>query len=136
MRMIDVRSLVQATFPGVHLESDVQGWAYLERFQDGVDSYHALNPPSPQDDRWLGVCYYQLVRDTDAITALQRAIERGEEGARINLAHLLPFLERGDEANEELERVRFEDLSEYDKALFYRVQSIREETTGNLREAL
>src|SRR5690606_5752193 len=60
----------------------------------------------------------------------------GQPGARINKAHLLPFLERGDEAVRELQQVPFDELSTYDKALYYRVLSLQEETSGNLREAL
>lgn len=131
-----VTSLVAAAFPGVKLESEVQGWAFLERFDIGVSVYESIPEPTAQDDRWVGVCYYQLVRDEDALTALYRAITRGEEGARINVAHLLPFLERGDEASRELAKVNMERLSSYDQALYFRVQSILSETSGNLREAL
>lgn len=132
----DVYELVADTYPGVELESEVQGWAFLERFDLGVSTFEALEEPTPQDDRWVGVCYYQLVRDTEALEALYRASSRGEEGARINIAHLLPFLERGDEASRELSKVNFERLSNYDQALYFRVQSILSETSGNLREAL
>src|SRR5690606_13851075 len=118
------------------LESEIQGWAYIERFKEGVEAHEAIDKPTPQDDRWLGVCHYQLVQDNEAIAALQRAINRGEEGARINLAHLLPFLDRGDEAARQLKQVQQETLSDYDRALYYRVLSIREETSGNLRGAL
>lgn len=131
-----VEKLVAAAFPGVRLESVIQGWAFLERFEDGVRAYRALEMPTAQDDRWVGVCFYQLVRDGDALDALYRAISRGEEGARINVAHLLPFLERGDEASRELARVNFDRLTSYDQALYFRVQSILSETSGNLREAL
>lgn len=127
---------VQAAFPGVQLESTIQGYAYLERFSEGVQAYQGLVEPLPQDDRWAGVCYFQLLQDNDALYALDRAAERGEEGARINKAHLLPFLERGDEAVTELARVNFELLSPYDRALYFRVLSLQEEATGNLREAL
>lgn len=132
----NVHELVAAAYPGVNLESEVQGWAFLERFDVGVATFQAILEPTPQDDRWVGVCYYQLVRDAEALEALYRAISRGEEGARINIAHLLPFLERGDEASRELSKVNFERLSNYDQALYFRVQSILSETSGNLREAL
>lgn len=127
---------VEARFPGLVLESSVQGWAFLERFDKGVEAYEAIPEPTPQDDRWVGVCYYQLVRDREALEHLSRAALRGEVGARINIAHLLPFLERGDEATTELAKIDFDRLSDYDKALYYRVQSILAETSGNLREAL
>src|SRR5690606_8666761 len=100
------------------------------------ERYEALPEPTPADDRWVGVCYYQLLQDEKALEHLERAIARGEQAARINKAHLLPFLERGDEAVIELQKVRFDELSPYDKALYLRVQSMQEETNGNLREAL
>ncbi|MBX3142662.1 MAG: hypothetical protein KF813_02815 [Trueperaceae bacterium] len=135
-RRESVADLVAAAFPGVSLESDVQGWAFLERFEEGVAAYASIEAPSPQDDRWVGVCYYQMVRDNEALEALYRAVSRGDEGARVNIAHLLPFLERADEASRELSRVNFDRLSSYDQALYFRVQSIRSETSGKLREAL
>lgn len=134
--MADVWELVQHSFPGVRLESAVQGWAFLERFEDGITAYERLASPSPKDDRWVGVCYFQLFRDLDALEALFRAANRGEEGARVFLAHVLPFVERAEEASEELRRTNFDLLTDYDKALYHRVRSIREETGGNLREAL
>lgn len=131
-----VQPLVNSRFPGVVLESEIQGWAFLELFEAGVTSFERLSAPTAQDHRWVGVCYYQLVRDDEALDSLYKAISMGDEGARVNVAHLLPFLERGDEASEELSRVQISQLTAYDLALYYRVLSIREENTGNLREAL
>lgn len=134
--MDGIRAEVEASFPGIVLESDIQGYAFLERFAEGVDRYRSLTNPSAADDRWVGVCFYQLLMDNEALEALERAASRGQPGARINKAHLLPFLERGDEAVRELQQVPFDELSTYDKALYYRVLSLQEETSGNLREAL
>ena len=128
--------LVQARFPGVHVVSPVQAWAYLEGFVTGIEAYEQLDRPTAQDDRWLGVCLYQQMRDMQALEALYRAVARGEEAARINLAHLLRFLERGDEAIQELRAVHFETLNLYDQVFFLRVNSIHEEYNGSLREAL
>lgn len=128
--------LVQESYPGVRLESAIQGWAFLERFEDGLAAYNALRNPSPKDDRWVGVCHFQMLRDMDALEALYRASNRGEEGAHVYLAHVLPFVDRVQEASEVLARVDFEALSSYDKAFYFRVLSLREETNGNLREAL
>ncbi|MFA5593810.1 MAG: hypothetical protein WDA15_00860 [Trueperaceae bacterium] len=132
----DVWDLVQETFPGVRLESPIQGWAFLERFEEGIEAYSSLSSPSPKDDRWVGVCYFQLLRDLEALEVLYRAANRGEEGAHVYLAHVLPFVDRGAEATEELLKTDIEQLTAYDKALYHRVLSIREETNGNLREAL
>lgn len=132
----DLADLVQSRYPGLVLESEVQGWVFLDDFERGLEAYEVIQDPTPKDDRWVGVCYYQLVRDNEALHFLTRAAKGGEAGARINIAHLLPFLERGDEASDELARVDFDQLSEYDKALYFRVESILAETSGNLRNAL
>lgn len=134
--MSGIRDEVEAAFPGIELKSEIQGYAFLERFADGVERYKALSSPSPDDDRWAGVCFYQLLRDDEALIALERAAARGQPAARINKAHLLPFLERGDEAVIELQQVDFQTLSAYDKALYLRVLSLQAENSGNLREAL
>ncbi len=131
-----VDALVKAKYPGVRLESDVQGWTFLEEFERGIEAYHALESPTPQDDRWLGVCYYQLFRDLDALEALNRAVARGQESARINLAHLSRFIERSDEADTELRSIDVDALNDYDKVFYQRVLSLHEESTGNLRDAL
>src|SRR5690606_40881472 len=85
-----IRDEVEAAFPGIELKSEIQGYAFLERFADGVERYKALSSPSPDDDRWAGVCFYQLLRDDEALIALERAAARGQPAARINKAHLLP----------------------------------------------
>lgn len=131
-----VQQLVSERYPNVHLESEVQGWAFLEAFETGISAYNAIPQPSAKDDRWLGVCLYQLFRDSEALDVLHRAVARGEEGARINLAHLLRFIERSDEAELELRSVDVDALSHYDTVFFRRVLSLHEENTGNLRDAL
>ena len=134
--MEDVWSLVSVAFPGVRLESEVQGWAFLERFEEGVAAYKAIPNPSPKDDRWAAACHFQLLEDMEALELLFKSANRGEMGAHVYLAHVLPFVERGEEATQELEKVDPSALSTYDLALYYRILSIREESNGNLREAL
>lgn len=134
--MEDVWSLVSIAFPGVRLESEVQGWAFLERFTDGLEAYKAIPKPSPKDDRWAAVCHFQLLEDLEALELLFKSANRGEEGANVFLAHVLPFVDRGDEATKELAKVDISALSSYDLALYYRILSIREESNSNLREAL
>lgn len=131
-----VDELVSSRFPGVRLESEVQGWAFLEQFENGIEAYLAIPEPTARDDRWVGVCYFQALRDMDALEALYRAVDRGEEGARVYLGHVLPFVERREDAQSEMARVDLSRLNNYDTALFYRILSISEETSGNLREAL
>jgi tetratricopeptide (TPR) repeat protein len=135
-RSEDVGQIVAERFPGVKLESGVQGWAYLEQFDRGVQEFALLLTPSARDYRWLGVCLFQLLDDANALEAFYRAVALGDEAAKINLAHLLPFLERGAEASALLRSVRLELLNDYDRVLFLRVLSMDEENNGNLREAL
>lgn len=134
--MSEVERRIAEQYPGVVLDSAVQGWAFLEDFRRGIEAYGEIAQPTPADDRWLGVCHFQLFEDLEALEALYRAVARGEEGARVNLAHLLRFLERADEAAVELKRVVAEELNRYDQVLFFRVRSLHEEYNGNLREAL
>jgi tetratricopeptide (TPR) repeat protein len=133
---VEIEQLVQSRFPGVELVSEVQGWAFLEQFEQGVEAYSRIIAPSPQDDRWVGVCLFQLVRDLEALEALYRALNRGDDAARVNIAHVLRFVERGDDATEELGKVVPERLSSYDQVLYFRVLSIQQENNGNLRGAL
>src|SRR5690606_39212028 len=131
-----VYELVGNRFPGVAIQSPVQAWAFLERFDEGITKFHTIANPTPSDYRWYGVCLFQAVRDEESLAALYKARDLGDEGARVNLAHLLHFLERGDEASQELQEVQLDKLTVYDTSLFFRVLSIREDTSGNLREAL
>ena len=127
---------VAIQYPGVRLVSPVQGLVYLKRFREGLDLFEAIPEPTAADRRWVGVCRFQLFEDEKALTAFSKAITEGEEAARINLAHLLRFLERGEEATGQLRSVRLELLNEYDRVFFFRIVSVDEENNGNLREAL
>jgi tetratricopeptide (TPR) repeat protein len=127
---------VAIRFPGVRLVSAVQGLVYLQRFREGIDHYESLTEPTAADRRWVGVCHFQLFEDAKALSAFSTAVAEGEEAARVNLAHLLRFLERGEEATGQLRSVRLELLNEYDRVFYYRIVSVDEENNGNLREAL
>lgn len=132
----DVHERVQSKYPGVELESDVQGYVYFQEFEAGIAHYNTIVRPSAQDERWVGVCYFQQIRDMEALEAFYRAIESGEQGARINLAHLLTFVEQGEDALTELDRVDVDQLPPRDAVLYFRVRSLKEEANGNLRQAL
>jgi len=132
----DILRRVALHFPGVRVVSPIQGLVYLQRFRDGIGFYRTLRDPSGPDDRWVGVCHFQLLEDSNALEAFSRAVQKGEEAARINLAHLLRFLARGEEGTGELQSVRLESLNEYDRVFYYRIVSVNEENNGNLREAL
>lgn len=131
-----VQSLVNERYPGVVIESPVQGWAFLDEFERGIEAHKSLQRATSLDDRWLGVCYFQLFQDLNAMEALYRAIVRGEEAARINLANLFMFMDKTSKAFEELQRVKVAQLNTYDKVLFFRVRSLLEERNTNLSTAL
>jgi hypothetical protein len=123
-------------FPGVRVVSTIQGLVYLQRFEEGIAFYQGIEAPSGADERWVGVCHFQQFEDAEALSAFMRAVAKGEEAARINLAHLLRFLERGEEGKGELQAVRLDLLNEYDRVFYFRIVSVNEENNGNLREAL
>jgi hypothetical protein len=41
-----VDKLVEARYPGVRLESPVQGWVYLEEYDRGIAAYQDLSAPT------------------------------------------------------------------------------------------
>ena len=127
---------VAAKFPGIRVVSDIQAWACLEEFSTGIEQYRQIADPTGADERWVGVCFFQLIEDEKALHHFRRAVSKGEEAARINLAHLLRFLERGDEGAQELRAVNHASLNEYDQVFYYRLVSLHEENNGNLREGL
>ena len=132
----ELSALLARTLPGVRLESAIQGWAYLDQFERGIQAYSGIEAPTPEDDRWLGVCYFKLFDDANALSAFVRAGQRGAIGARVNQAHALMFLDRSEESTRILEQVDPERLSRYDQVLYFRVRSLDEETGGNIRLAL
>lgn len=134
--LLEAEQAVKRRFPGVAINSPIQGWAFLEEFDRGIRSYEQLDEREPADERWVGVCHFQLLDDSAALEHFFRAVQGGEIAARINLAHLLRFLERGEEAARELRKVRPETLAPYDRVFLLRVTSLDEENNGNLREAL
>jgi tetratricopeptide (TPR) repeat protein len=132
----ELSALLARTLPGVRLESVIQGWVYLDQFERGILAYSDIESPSPEDDRWLGVCYFKLFDDANALKAFIRAAQRGALGARVNQAHALMFLDRSAESTRILDQLDPERLSPYDQVLYFRVRSIDEETGGNIRQAL
>lgn len=132
----DIRKQISEVYPGVVLESDLQGWVYLEAFDKGIALYDLLTNPSPADDRWLGVCYFQLFDDFSAVEAFYRAAARGSRAAHINLAHAYIYIERSSDVLSELAKVEFATLPDYDKVLYLRVKSYYEEVNVNLDASL
>lgn len=134
----DITRIIDERFPGVELESLVQGWVFLEEYEKGIEEYQRIVPThaTAQDDRWLGMCYFQLADDLKAIELFYRAIARYEEAAKINLAHAFIFLERSSEGLKLLEDVDIDDLSSYNKVYLFRIKSLYSENYGFIAEAL
>jgi len=132
----DIRRQISEVYPGVLLESDLQGWVYLEAFDKGIALYENLAAPSAADDRWLGVCYFQLFDDLSAVEAFHRAAAKGSAAAHINLAHAYIYIERSSDVLSELAKVNFDTLPDYDKVLYLRVKSYYEEVNVNLDASL
>ncbi len=128
--------ILKERYPGIELESPVQASVYLEKYEEGLRCYQQLPTPNAKDERWLGVCHFQLFDDLKAIETFLRAIAKGEETARINLAHSYFYVERGKDVLPELQKLEFDNLAPYDQVLYLRVRSYHHETSGQLRAAL
>lgn len=135
-QQVDPVARLEERLPGARIVSTVQAWAYLQEFTEGLRQYSEIRVPTAADERWVGVCHFQLIEDHKALRHFERAVAMGEVAARINLAHLLRFLERSDESSALLRTVSPEQLSEYDRVFYFRIVSVDEENNGNLREAL
>ena len=133
-----IYDIIAEKYPGVELESPVQGWVYLEEYEKGIECHKSMIQvhTTACDDRWLGVCHFQLFNDMKAIELFYRAIARFDEAARINLAFALSFTKRTSDTIIELQKINFHNLNRYDKALYLRVKGYCEEANGNLQDAL
>lgn len=123
-------------FPSVTPKSEIEAWALLREFDRGIEAYEQLESPTAVDDRWAGVCRFNLLEDIRAVELFYRAISRGCSEAQINLAHAMTYIERGDEVWDLLAEINLEQLDPYDKVLMLRVRSMYQEGNGNLTEAL
>lgn len=133
-----IYDIIAEKYPGVELESPVQGWVYLEEYEKGIEAHQSMIQvhTTAHDDRWLGVCYFQLFDDMKATELFYRAVARFSEAARINLAHAFIFTDRSSEVVTELEKLDIDLLSTYDKVFYLRIRSYYYETTGELEKAL
>ena len=134
--LAEVQKLVDAKYGGIALESVVQGWFYLGNYQRGIEAYKELEKPCGRDDRWLGVCYMMVPDRMKALEVLYGAASKGEKAAHIELARTFSFLERDAEASAELEKVSPEELAVSDQVLWYRAQSIHQETANSLQASI
>jgi tetratricopeptide (TPR) repeat protein len=131
-----VQKLIDERFEGIVLESAVQGWVYLDKYERGLAAYKAIKKPTPKDQRWAGVCHLMLHQRIEAQEVLYRAVARGEEAARIELARVLDFMDRSEEATIELNRIDVAKLGAADRVLLLRAQSLQQEYAGNFGKAI
>lgn len=134
----DITTIIEARFPGVKLESPVQGWVFLEEYEKGIEEHKRIIPThtTAQDDRWLGMCYFQLADDLKAIELFYRAVARLDEAAKINLAQVFMFVDRAREGLDLLDNVDVASLSPYNQVYYYRIKSIYSENFGHIDQAL
>lgn len=104
-------------------ESDIQICEFMGEFATGVAFYQTLSKPSPEDDRWAGLCYIVLGQQQRATEYLMRSVERGCLTAKMDLARLYsdssPL-----EAEREIDGLLVENLRGYNLALYYRILSM------------
>jgi tetratricopeptide (TPR) repeat protein len=72
--------------------SSIQRLAQNACYKEGWEFYQQLPMPSATDDRWAGICLWNLGRLEDARTMFTRAKRRGEIGALIGLASISRLL--------------------------------------------
>jgi tetratricopeptide (TPR) repeat protein len=133
-----IYALIKEKYPDIVLESPIQGWVYLEQYDKGIENFDAI--PSQQrtakDMRWVGMCYFQLLDDHQAVPFYQTAIYSGAQEARVGLAQAYMFTERMTLAMPELSQIDFEKLAPHDKVFFLRVRSYYYEANAKLTDAL
>lgn len=134
--MDDPVARLRTRYPGIAVTSEIQAHVLLDEFNQGVAHFQRLSVATGDDYRWLGICHFSLFEDGEAISAYEKAIARGCQAARINMAHSLAFVDRSDDIASHLEQVNFEQLSVYDRVLYLRVKSLHDERNGQLQLAL
>lgn len=132
----NIQQIISQKFPGVVLDSPVQGWWYLDQYQKGIEEYHKLKCASAEDDRWIGACYFLSGNDLTASKYFSQAIRRRSKTAHINLAHCHMFTNQRDEVTAQLSNVDTESLNAFDRAYYFKVMSYYEQTNTNLTQAL
>jgi tetratricopeptide (TPR) repeat protein len=132
----NIQQIISQKFPGVMLDSPVQGYYYLDQYQKGIETYQKLKCPTAEDERWVGSCHFVLANDLTASKYFSRAVQRSSTTAHINLAHSHMYTQKIDAVIPELEKVDVEALKPKDKVHYFKVKSYYEEININLGQAL
>jgi tetratricopeptide (TPR) repeat protein len=91
--------------------SSIQRLAQNACYTEGLEFHQQLPMPSAADDRWVGICLWNLGRLEDARTMFTRAKRRGEIGAVIGLASISRLLGSLDDCEAYLDSVFDSSLS-------------------------
>jgi tetratricopeptide (TPR) repeat protein len=132
----DIQQFISQKYPGVVLDSPVQGWWYLDEYKKGIEAYKKIKNPTAEDERWIGACHFLLLNDQVAAKHHHQAIQNSSIAAHINLAHSFMFTQNMDDVLPELSKVDFEALKTTDKIYYLRVKSYYEEQQYNLGRAV
>jgi tetratricopeptide (TPR) repeat protein len=116
--------------------SSIQRLAQNACYKEGWEFYQQLPMPSATDDRWAGICLWNLGRLEDARTMFTRAKRRGEKGALVGLASISRLLGLLDDCEAYLEVALDSSLSPEDWVRALRERGDLHLARNNLKAAL
>jgi tetratricopeptide (TPR) repeat protein len=116
--------------------SPIQRLAQSACYKEGWEFYQQLPVPSSTDDRWAGICLWNLGRLEDARTMFTRAKRRGETGALIGLASICRLLGFYDDCEAHLEAAFDASLSPEDWVRALRERGDLYSTRNQLKAAV
>jgi tetratricopeptide (TPR) repeat protein len=105
-------------------------------YESGLTVFKSIGQPTPDEQRWGAVCYYNLNQYLEAKDLLELAQVRGCLGATIELATVLRLLGQPVEAIAQLDQLRREELSDHENALERRERGLLEYVQGDYKTAL
>ncbi len=105
------------------------------RYDDGWRLFQGLPKPTPTDERWAGLCLFNLQRPLEARELLLQARGHGCEASAIELATVYRHLGQNDTAGAVL--LSFDSLqaTAFDRALAARERGMIEYAAGHLHNA-
>jgi DNA-binding SARP family transcriptional activator len=104
-------------------------------YEAGWALHGRLRSPSSDDDRWAGLCLFNLGRPLEARALLIRAVGQGCAPARIELATVYRQLGEPELGRQTLQGLVFSRLSFFDQSLAERELGVSRFTFGDLRGA-
>lgn len=107
----------------------------VSNYERGLQIHRRLKPATPEDDRWAGYCLFANGQLLPAKDLLVKSLGEGCRPAAIELATVLRHLGQDELASSTLERLPFEELSNFDRALAERERGIQLLLGGALKQA-